>query len=159
MMLDTRSKLTITVIMWLALVIFMSMVVDNVAAFPEAWTVLPLTLVPLVFGFFVTLALWSPVIFPWIDAERLRTLRDDRDIPAQSTKRKRDQQHQQPGGQQLDALLSLMSDSEREEFKRALKRRVLENASVGQDGEIEYGGLSLSRLLDEDDPQAGQGRR
>jgi len=158
-MLDTRSKLTITVTMWTALVIFMSIVVDNVAAFPEAWTVLPLTLVPLVFGFFVTLALWSPVIFPWIDAERLRALRDERAVPAQSAKRKRDQQHQPTGGQQLDALLSLMSDSEREEFRRELKRRVLEDASVGEDGEIEYRGLSLSRLLDEDDLQAGQGRR
>jgi len=147
-MLDTRSKLTITVIMWLALVIFMSIVVDNVAAFPEAWTVLPLTLVPLVFGFFVTLALWSPVVFPWIDAERLRTLREDQEVPAQTVKRKRGENS--GSDQQLNALLGLMSEAERDDFKRELKRRVLENASVGEDGEIEYRGLSLSRLVDDD---------
>ncbi|GAB4523592.1 MAG: hypothetical protein OHK0046_37460 [Anaerolineae bacterium] len=157
-MLERRSKVTATLIMWVALAFFMLGVVGGATDFEEEWIMIPLTMIPLTFGIFVTLAFWAPIVFPWVDAERLRASGEHEPEATPAVKRKRDQNTSAPNNQQLEVLLSLMTPDERERFKQELKRRVLEGASVSEDGEIDYGGVSLSDLLD-DDTASRQARR
>jgi hypothetical protein len=150
---DTGSRQRITAIMWVGIAAFMITVVLNGPLFNEQWMVMVLTLVPLVLGFFVTLALWSPAVFPWVSVSQLRAMQRDRvdERPGRDEKPKRSSASSASGPEaRARLLLDLMDDHEREQFKQDLKRRALEDAVVGEDGEISYGGVALDDLLDED---------
>lgn len=157
-MIQNRSKHLITVVMWVALAAFMIAVVVNAASFRDEWIVIPLTMIPVLFGFLVTLGLWSPAIFPWIDTERLRALHGDAQADAQTSKPKRQQARpQHADDERLGLLMSLLTPDEQERLKADLRRHVLENATVSEDGEIEYRGLSMYDLLEENAAQQRRG--
>lgn len=148
-MIQNRSKSLITVVMWIALAAFMITAVLNANNFQDEWIIIALTAIPVLIGFVVTLGLWSPAVFPWIDAERLRALQGDAQADSQASKPKRQRAPVDDGGR-LDLLMNLLTPDERERLKADLRQRVLENATITEDGEIEYGGLSIYDLLDED---------
>lgn len=144
------SKLVATLVMWAALTGFMITALAISPDLEEAWIIMPLTLVPLMFGFFVTLALWQPAIFPWIDASRLQSIQQTSDERLQSTvKRKRSAGEPLKDDVRLAFLLETMDAEAREAFKTLLKRRLLEEAQVDEEGEITYRGVSLSDLMDD----------
>lgn len=148
-MLDKTAKLIVTVVMWLALAGLMIAGMINLPALREAWTIIPITVIPLTIGFFVTLALWAPGTLPWVDADRIRAMQGDSEH--ETSKRKRDASSADPqADDRLNLLLTMMTPEEREDFLIELRRRVLEDATMGEDGEIHYGRLSMQELLDEE---------
>ncbi len=76
-------------------------------------------------------------------------LQGDAQADSQASKPKRQRAPVDDGGR-LDLLMNLLTPDERERLKADLRQRVLENATITEDGEIEYGGLSIYDLLDED---------
>lgn len=146
---DARIRLIVAIIMWVVIGAFAITIGVSSSLIAEAWAVVAMTLAPLLIGFVVTLALFAPGVFPWMDADRLRAMQgqsSETDFP-RDAKLKRAPGRAADDGR-LAALMEIMTPDERAAFKRELKRRVLDEATIGADGEIDYGGVPLSQLLD-----------
>lgn len=157
---DARIRLVVAIIMWVVIGAFAITIGVSSSLIADSWAVVAMTLSPLMIGFLVTLALFAPAVFPWVDAGRLRAMQGqptEADFP-RDAKPKRSLDRAPVDGR-LNALLEILTPDERDAFKRELKRRVLEEATVGPDGEIDYGGVPLSQLLDDESSRSRVSRR
>jgi hypothetical protein len=88
-------------------------------------------ILPLVLATFLTLAILRPQISPMVASEVEKNKRGSTDA--------------------MSALMELMDEDERQEFKERLKQRMLDNVSRGSiDGELPLDSESLESLLGED---------
>ena len=142
-MMSNTGRIIATVIMWLVLGIISIVAITSVSG-PWAYTnggdLVPLVLGSLFFGLVGTYMIWvRPEMYKYKYA---RTQNGE-----SSEKAKR----QGSGNQKMALLMELMDDDEREAFKETLKRRVLDEARIGGDGEITYGDTTLESLFYEED--------
>ncbi|GEM_PF-4478096 len=155
------SKLLATLAIWAAIALIAIVAIANSMFIDDSQVIAVMTVVPLLIGFIVTLAMWAPAVFPWVDANRLRAMNNGQEqAHLESEKRKRE-----AGGSsadeadaRIDMLMRMMTPDEREDFKQTLKERILNDLTVGDDGELKSGGVSLKNLLD-DASDTRHGRR
>ena len=142
-MMSNTGRIIATVIMWLVLgTISIVAITNNSGVWNNSMgdDILPLVLGSLFFGLVGTYMIWvRPEMYKYKYA---RTQNGEG-----SEKAKR----QGSGSQKMALLLELMDEDEREAFKETLKRRVLDEARIGGDGEITYGDTTLESLFYEED--------
>lgn len=105
--------------------------------------------IPLIAAILATFFMWVAPILSQQDAEKAR-YEAEAAMYKQGGKQKRI--NAPSGDSRLSLLLELMDDDERAAFKETLKRRVLAEQRLTDDGEF-YGDASLGDLLDEADHQ------
>ncbi len=105
--------------------------------------------IPLIVALLATFFMWVAPILSQQDAEKAR-YEAEAAMYKQVGKQKRT--NAPVGDSRLSLLLELMDDDERAAFKETLKRRVLAEQRLSDDGEF-YGDTSLGDLLDEVDHQ------
>lgn len=85
-----------------------------------------LTIFPLILAFLATIGIWF--------GKELFAGRSAQQVERETEKAKRDM-----GMSKLDLLMNMMDEDEREAFKETLKRRVLNEMRLSEDGELPYG--------------------
>jgi hypothetical protein len=139
---STGSRLLVTLSVW-----FVAGGAVLVQSWSYYWTTGLIAGAALIFAFIVTLALWAPFVFPWVGADTLRAIRDEPEAAAASASKSKRAPDRNRTDDRMDLLLSLMTPEERADFVMELRRRVLEDRPVGDEGEIAGEVVALEKLL------------
>ena len=133
------TRMFVTIMMWISIAVT-EFGIAIYGAVSKRDITLPL-MIPLIIAFLGTLAIW---VIP----EYLASRSAPESTHADSSKTKRQ------GVDKLSLLLELMDDEERAAFKKRLERQVLEEANVGEDGELPDEGNTLESLFYEEGKRA-----
>ena len=139
----TVGKTVTTLFMWLMLSAIAIISIDTPGG-DSAWVAIVAMIAAVVGTFFI-----------WVASELIKQEAAEKS-QQQAQSYEKAKRGSGSAGDKLALLLEMMDYDEREAFKETLKRRVLDDASVGNDGEINYEGVSLGALLDD---QSRQSRR
>ena len=119
---EHTSKFIVSLVMWIGILgISLATLLNSQTI--ESWVVAVVALGSLIAGTIGTAAIWSPQVLT-DHAEPSRQAGD-------FEKAKR-----QAGMSKLDLLMEMMDDDEREAFKHSLKRQVLTDMRLNDDGEL-----------------------
>ncbi len=120
------SKFIVSLVMWIGILSISLATLLNSQTI-ESWVVAVVAVGSLIAGTIGTAAIWSPQVLT--------------EHPGDFEKTKR-----QVGISKLDLLMEMMDDDERQAFKQTLKRQVLTDMRLNDDGELPDG---ASRLWEE----------